>query len=102
VDAGEKVIVGVNRFVEADEEAIELHSLDPEAEQRQVQRTQRVRAERDAAAAEGALTRLREAARDAENLLPAMREALAAMCTVGEICAALRDEFGAYDAHLAP
>jgi methylmalonyl-CoA mutase N-terminal domain/subunit len=102
VDACEKVIVGVNRFVEADEEAIELHSLDPEAEQRQVQRTQRVRAERDAAAAEGALTRLREAARDAENLLPAMREALAAMCTVGEICAALRDEFGAYDAHLAP
>jgi methylmalonyl-CoA mutase N-terminal domain/subunit len=102
VDACEKVIVGVNRFVEADEEAIELHSLDPEAEQRQVQRTQRVRAERDAAAAEGALTRLREAARGAENLLPAMREALAAMCTVGEICAALRDEFGAYDAHLAP
>jgi methylmalonyl-CoA mutase N-terminal domain/subunit len=102
VDAGEKVIVGVNRFAEADEEAIELHSLDPEAEQRQVQRTQRVRAERDADAAEGALTRLREAARGAENLLPAMREALAAMCTVGEICAALRDEFGAYDAHLAP
>jgi methylmalonyl-CoA mutase, N-terminal domain len=102
VDAGEKVIVGVNRFVEADEEAIELHSLDPEAEQRQVQRTQRVRAERDADGAKGALTSLREAARGDENLLPAMREALAAMCTVGEICAALRDEFGAYDAHLAP
>jgi methylmalonyl-CoA mutase N-terminal domain/subunit len=102
VDAGEKVIVGVNRFVEADEEAIELHSLDPEAEQRQVQRTQRVRAERDAQTAEAALTRLREAARGDENLLPAMREALAAMCTVGEICSALRAEFGTYDAHLAP
>jgi methylmalonyl-CoA mutase N-terminal domain/subunit len=67
-----------------------------------MERTQSVRAERDAGAAEAALTRLREAARGDENLLPAMREALAAMCTVGEICAALREEFGTYDAHLAP
>jgi methylmalonyl-CoA mutase N-terminal domain/subunit len=102
VEAGERVIVGVNRFAEAEEEAIELHSLDPEAERRQIERTQRVRAERDAEVAEAALMRLREAALGDENLLPAMREALAAMCTVGEICAALREEFGTYDAHLAP
>jgi methylmalonyl-CoA mutase, N-terminal domain len=102
VEAGERVIVGVNRFAEAEEEAIELHSLDPEAERRQSERTQRVRAERDAGAAEAALTRVREAAREDENLLPAMREALAAMCTVGEICNALREKFGTYDAHLAP
>jgi methylmalonyl-CoA mutase N-terminal domain/subunit len=102
VEAGEKVVVGVNRFAEGDEEAIKLHALDPEAEKRQVQRTESVRAERDAEAAEAALTRLREAARGDENLLPAMREALAAMSTVGEICAALREEFGTYDAHLAP
>src|SRR6266540_1754455 len=89
VEAGERVIVGVNRFAEAEEEAIQLHSLDPEAE-------------RGAGAAEAALTRLREAARGEENLLPAMREALGTMCTVGEICAALREEFGTYDAHLAP
>jgi methylmalonyl-CoA mutase, N-terminal domain len=102
VEAGERLIVGVNRFAEAEEEAIELHSLDPEAERRQMERTKRVRAERDAEVAEAALTRLREAARGDEKLLPAMREALAAMCTVGEICAALREEFGTYDAHLAP
>jgi methylmalonyl-CoA mutase N-terminal domain/subunit len=102
VEAGERVIVGVNRFAEAEEEAIELHSLDPEAEKRQVERSQRVRAGRDAEVAGVALTRLREAARGDENLLPAMREALAAMCTVGEICNALREQFGTYDAHLAP
>jgi methylmalonyl-CoA mutase, N-terminal domain len=102
VEAGERVIVGVNRFAEAEEEAIELHSLDPAAERRQIERTQRLRAERDVDAAETALTRLREAARGDENLLPAMREALGAMCTVGEICAALREEFGTYDAHLVP
>jgi methylmalonyl-CoA mutase, N-terminal domain len=102
VEAGVRVIVGVNRFAEADEEEIELHSLDPEAERRQMERTQRVRAQRDAEAAETALGRLRDSTRGDENLLPAMREALAAMCTVGEICAALREEFGTYDAHLAP
>jgi methylmalonyl-CoA mutase N-terminal domain/subunit len=42
---------------------------------------------------------VRDAARDATtNLLPPMREALRAHCTIGEICNALRDEFGMYDA----
>jgi methylmalonyl-CoA mutase N-terminal domain/subunit len=102
VAAGEKVIVGVNQFTEAEEEAIELHSLDPEAERRQVERTQRVRAERDGGSAEAAIARVRTAARSGENLLPPMRDALAAMCTVGEICNGLREDFGTYDAHLAP
>jgi methylmalonyl-CoA mutase N-terminal domain/subunit len=102
VESGERVVVGVNRFAEQDEEGIELHRLDPESERRQVERTQRVRAERDATAAESALAQVREVARGDGNLLHPMREALAAHCTVGEICNALRDEFGTYDAHLAP
>ena len=102
VESGEKVIVGVNRFVEADAEDIELHRLDPEAEQRQVERTLRVRAEREPGAAQAALARVRENARGDGNLLVPMREALAAHCTVGEICTALREELGTYDAHLAP
>jgi methylmalonyl-CoA mutase, N-terminal domain len=102
VARGEKVVVGVNRFQEGDEEGIELHSLDPEAERRQIERTQSVRAARDAAAAEDALAGVGAAAHGSENLLPPMRAALAARCTVGEICNALRAEFGTYDAHLAP
>jgi methylmalonyl-CoA mutase N-terminal domain/subunit len=102
VEKGERVVVGVNRYVEDDAEEVELHRLDPEAERRQVERTGTVRAERDAAAAAAALARVREVARGDENLLPAMRDALAAYCTVGEICNALRDEFGTYDAHRAP
>jgi methylmalonyl-CoA mutase, N-terminal domain len=102
VEAAERVVVGVNRFDEGEEEAIELHTLDPEAERRQVERTQRVRAEREAARSEAALAAVRECARGSENLLPPVREALAARCTVGEICDALREEFGTYDAHLAP
>ena len=96
------MIVGVNRYAEDEAEQIELHRLDPEAERRQLERTARVRAERDAGEAEAALARVREAAGGTENLLPPLREALRAGCTIGEICNALRDEFGMYDAQRSP
>jgi methylmalonyl-CoA mutase, N-terminal domain len=97
VEDGERVIVGVNAHVEEGGEEIELHRLDPEAERRQVERTRRVREERNAAAAERALARVRDVARGTENMLPPMRDALGALCTVGEICGALREEWGTYD-----
>ncbi len=98
VEAGEKVIVGVNKYSEQESEQIELHRLDPEAERRQLERTAGVRAERNTKEAAAALGRVRDTARGEANLLPPMREALRARCTVGEICNALRDEFGMYDA----
>jgi methylmalonyl-CoA mutase, N-terminal domain len=102
VEAGERVIVGVNRYEEEEPEPIELHRIDPEAERRQLERTARVRAERDAGAAEAALARVREAAPGTDNLLPPLREALRARCTVGEVCNVLREEFGMYDAQHRP
>src|SRR6266511_1748682 len=98
VEGGERVIVGVNRFTEDEEEPIELHRLDPAAEKRQLERTARVRAERNAQEAETAIAAVHERARGDSNLLVPMREALRARCTIGEICNALRDEFGTYDA----
>jgi methylmalonyl-CoA mutase N-terminal domain/subunit len=98
VESGERVIVGVNRYEEHEPEPIELHRIDPEAERRQLERTARVREERDAGAAEAALARVREAAQGPENLLPVLRNALAMRCTIGEICNVLRNEFGMYDA----
>jgi methylmalonyl-CoA mutase, N-terminal domain len=100
--SGERVVVGVNRYSETAEDEIELHALDAAVERGQVERTREVRARRDAAAAAETLDRVREVARGADNLLPPMRDALAAGCTVGEICTVLREEFGTYDAHLAP
>jgi methylmalonyl-CoA mutase N-terminal domain/subunit len=97
VESGERVIVGVNRFTEGDEEPIELYRLDPEAEKRQLARTARVRAERSAEDAERGVAAVRETARGDGNLLVPMREALRARATVGEICNALREEFGTYD-----
>ena len=94
------MIVGVNRYAEAEESRVELQRIDPEAERRQFERTARVRAERNAEEAARALEAVRVTARDeATNLLVPMREALRARCTIGEISNVLRDEFGTYDAH---
>jgi methylmalonyl-CoA mutase, N-terminal domain len=101
VERGEAVVVGVNRYEEHESEPIELHRLDPEAERRQLERTARVRTERDAEEAARALQEVLRVARSDENLLPAMREALRARSTVGEICDVLREEFGTYDAQRA-
>jgi methylmalonyl-CoA mutase N-terminal domain/subunit len=101
VESGERVIVGVNRFTEGEEEPIELHRLDPAAEKRQLERTARVRAERNADEAERAVEAVRETARGDGNLLLPMREALRARATIGEISNTLREEFGMYDSQRA-
>jgi methylmalonyl-CoA mutase N-terminal domain/subunit len=98
VESGERVIVGVNRFQEESELHVELHKIDPAGERRQVERTARVRAERNADDAARTLEAVRKAALGEENLLPLLREALRAYCTVGELCEALREEWGMYDA----
>ena len=97
VESGERPIVGVNVFEVEAEDPIELHRLDPAAERRQVERMARVRAERNPDVAAAAIDAVRETARSDANLLVPMREALRAHCTIGEICGALRDEWGEYD-----
>ncbi|HEY8646125.1 MAG TPA: methylmalonyl-CoA mutase family protein, partial [Gaiellaceae bacterium] len=102
VESGERVIVGVNKYAAESEQPIELQSIDPEAEQRQLERTARVRAERNAEEAAAALARVREAARGTENMLHSMREALRVRSTIGEICGVLREEWGEYDKVRSP
>jgi methylmalonyl-CoA mutase N-terminal domain/subunit len=102
VESGERTIVGVNAYTGGEEEPIELHRLDPAAERRQVERTAQVRNERNADLAAAALAAIRGAAHGDENMLVSMREALHARCTIGEICGALRDEWGEYDRQSAP
>ncbi len=98
VETGERVVVGVNRFTEDDSQRVELLQVDPESERRQRERTARVRAERSTAAVEKALSQVVRTAESDANLLPALREALGAGCTVGEVCGVLRELWGTYDA----
>jgi methylmalonyl-CoA mutase N-terminal domain/subunit len=101
LESGERVVVGVNSFAEDETGDVSLLRIDPAIEQRQRARTAGVRAERDAGAAEQALAEVGRVAAGEGNLLPPMREALRAHCTVGEICTVLRELWGTYDAHHA-
>ncbi len=96
IEAGDQVVVGVNRF--RDEAGLSvpppIQRIDPEGERRQIERVRRVRAERDDAVWEAALGRLEECARGGENLMPAMIDAVRAYATVGEISDRLRTAWG--------
>jgi methylmalonyl-CoA mutase, N-terminal domain len=96
IESGERVIVGQNKFTSSAEEPVEIMKIEPRGEAEQVERVRRVRAERDAAVAERCLARVEEEARGTGNLLPPLREALAAYCTIGECCDRLRAVFGEY------
>jgi methylmalonyl-CoA mutase N-terminal domain/subunit len=94
VESGSKVVVGVNKFRDEETATPSLEKLDPEGERRQVESVRRVRAERDPAAWEAAMSRLEECARGDANLLPPMIEAVKASATVGEVCDRLRSVWG--------
>ena len=96
VDDGEKVVVGVNKFTDAESEAAEVFPIDIKLQQMQIDRTRQVRAERDQAAADRALAEVAETAKGEGNLLVPMKEALRAMATLGEVADVLRGEFGVY------
>ena len=96
VDAGEQVVVGVNRFRDESSTTPPTQKIDPEGERRQVEGLRRVRAERDPAAWKASLDRLDDAARSDENLMPFLIEAVKAYATVGEIADHLRDAWGVH------
>jgi len=96
VDAGEQVVVGVNRFQAEEERPIPTLRLDPAIEHEQVARLNALRTRRDAAKAKAALAEIERRARGTENLMPAILAAVEVYATVGEISDALRRAFGEY------
>jgi methylmalonyl-CoA mutase, N-terminal domain len=94
VESGRRVVVGVNRWEEQEEEPVELLRLDQDAVRRQVERLRELRAGRDQAAVDRALKEVEETARGTDNLLHPMREALSLRATLGEVSDALRRVFG--------
>ena len=97
IEAGDRVVVGVNRFRDdAPAGRAPIQRIDPEGERRQVEGVRRVRAERDPVAWDAALRRLEDEARGTANLLPPIIEAVAAYATVGEISDRLRAAFGTH------
>ncbi len=96
VESGDQVIVGVNRFQQEDEPPIELLQIDESAARRQTEKLAALRRRRDADRVRASLDALRRAASGTENTMPRILDAVRAYATLGEICDALKDVFGAY------
>jgi methylmalonyl-CoA mutase N-terminal domain/subunit len=96
VERGERVVVGVNRYTLENEPPVEILKIDPALEQKQIERVQALRARRDSATVEHALSRLKEAAAGEENLMPPIVDAAKAYVTMGEMCDAWREVWGVW------
>jgi methylmalonyl-CoA mutase N-terminal domain/subunit len=94
IDKGDTVVVGVNAFATDAATNIEIHSIDPEVERRQVERVQAVRGSRDQTAWRASLDAVIAAARGTDNLVPPIVQAVEARATLGEISDAMRSVFG--------
>jgi methylmalonyl-CoA mutase N-terminal domain/subunit len=96
VDAGEHVIVGVNRYVQREEAPIPTLRIDPTVEREQLERLAKTKRQRPSEAASRALDRVRQIALGKDNLIPALIEAVEAQVTLGELCGTLKEVLGAY------
>ncbi|MGH8057706.1 MAG: methylmalonyl-CoA mutase family protein, partial [Candidatus Entotheonellia bacterium] len=96
IERRQRIIVGVNEYVVAEDPPLDILVIDPAVEKRQIERVQELRRTRDHARWSQALEELRKAATGKENLMPPILAAVRAYATVGEICQALKDVFGEY------
>jgi methylmalonyl-CoA mutase N-terminal domain/subunit len=96
LEKGEKVIVGVNKYVTDDEPALEILRISAEVEREQVAELARRRAARDQAKVDAALDALTAAATTDDNLIPRLVDAARVEATVGEMAAALKKVWGEY------
>lgn len=96
-EAGDRVIVGVNEYVDKNEDRqIDILTISEEIETIQVQTLQEFKAKRDPQATTNALEAIREAARNNQNVMPSLIEGALANCTLGEMVQAMADIYGRY------
>jgi methylmalonyl-CoA mutase N-terminal domain/subunit len=95
-DRGEKVVVGVNRYVMTDERPVPYLRIDGSIEREQVERVRQVKASRDGARVERRLKQLAEACRNGDNVMPVLVDAVKDYVSLGEISDVYRQVFGLY------
>jgi methylmalonyl-CoA mutase N-terminal domain/subunit len=98
VEAGERVIAGVNGFTDETDTGVETLYIDDSTAQTQCDQLAHLRNTRDNAAVTRALDHLRQTVIGPDNLMPPLLDAVRAYATVGEICDALRDVWGEHEA----
>ena len=97
VERGDQVIVGVNKYEMDENSSIPILAIDESVRAHQIERLDKARAKRDGGAVQNALEKLKGAAENMENTMPATIEAVREYATLGEICSALRDVYGVYE-----
>lgn len=97
IENGERVVVGMNKFQIKEESPKGLLRVDPAVGELQKKKLEELRKERDNNKVESALSALRSAAKESENLMPLILDAVKAYATLGEICGVLREVFGEYE-----
>ncbi|MBN2445568.1 MAG: methylmalonyl-CoA mutase family protein [Phycisphaerae bacterium] len=97
LDAGERTIVGVNKYADNSDPGIDILRIDEGVEREQVARVKALRQRRDAQRHAAALKTLEKTARDGANVMPALVEAAEAYATVGEMMETLKRVYGEYD-----
>ncbi|MEP7060530.1 MAG: methylmalonyl-CoA mutase family protein, partial [Actinomycetota bacterium] len=94
IESEDRIVVGVNRFVDSDEKPMALLQVSAADTDKQIERVRALRVSRDGAAVTTALAEVKIAAEGTGNLLPPMKEALRARATLGEVSDVLRGAFG--------
>jgi methylmalonyl-CoA mutase N-terminal domain/subunit len=98
VERGDQTIVGVNKYsMEEESGQVPILVINEAVRERQLQRLEETKSRRDAGAVANSLEKLKKAARDGDNTMPATIEAVRVYATLGEICDALRDVYGLYE-----
>ena len=97
VERGEQTIVGVNKYAMDEEPRMDILQIDETVRDHQLERLAHVKSTRDGGAVANALEKLKQAAKQSENTMPSIIEAVGAYATVEEICVALRDVYGIYE-----
>jgi methylmalonyl-CoA mutase N-terminal domain/subunit len=96
VEQEQRIIVGVNRYVQEDERPLEILKIDAALEGEQIERVKALKGRRDSALVEAALGELKRAADSDTNLMPVLIDAARAYVTMGEICDVLRESWGVW------
>jgi methylmalonyl-CoA mutase N-terminal domain/subunit len=97
VERREKIVVGVNGFVQTGDPPIKILYIDDSASETQLRKLEALKKKRDSGRVATAIDRLRTAASSRENLMPRILDAVRAYATLGEMCDALRDAWGEYE-----
>ncbi len=100
LEKGERIVVGVNKFVEQEKKNNDLLKIDEKVQREQIEFLNKVRAQRNGNEVKTKLDALKKAAEGTDNVMPYILDAVKVYASIGEICNTMREVFGEYKEHV--